>query len=336
MKTIEKEVLDVSDSLEKAGVSFNGQRILVTGGAGFLGSWVCEVLVRQGAAVTCIDNLTSGQQENIEHLIRGDGFTYMNHDITDPIYFDSKFDTVFHMASRASPFEFAEHPIQILKANTLGIWVALGIAKEHGARFFYTSTSEVYGNPDPRFVPTPESYFGNVNSVGPRGCYDEAKRAGEAFVTAYHTQHGLDTRMVRIFNTYGPRMRSDDIYGRVVPRFIDQALKNEPITIFGDGSQTRSFTYIMDQVEGILRLAGAEGLQNPVVNIGNNVEKSVLQLAETIISLTDSKSKLSFHPLPIDDPLRRSPDISRAKELLGWEPKIGFEEGLKRFIEYMR
>jgi len=336
VKTIENEVMDVSDSLERAGVSFKGQRVLVTGGAGFLGSWVCDVLVRQGAAVTCIDNLTSGQLGNIEHLIKGEGFTYLNHDISEPIYFDSKFDTVFHMASRASPFEFAEHPIQILKANTLGIWVALGVAKEHGARFFYTSTSEVYGNPDPQFVPTPETYFGNVNSVGPRGCYDEAKRAGEAFVTAYNTQHGLDTRMVRIFNTYGPRMRSDDIYGRVVPRFIEQALKGKPITIFGDGNQTRSFTYITDQVEGILKLAGVEGLQNPVVNIGNNVEISVLQLAEAVISLTDSKSELSFHPLPIDDPDRRCPDISRAKELLGWKPKVGLEDGLRRFIEYMR
>jgi UDP-glucuronate decarboxylase len=333
---IEKEVSEVSGSLEREGIRFEKQSVLVTGGAGFLGSWVCDVLVRQGAAVTCIDNLTSGQRGNIEHLLKGDSFTYLNHDISEPIYFDSKFDVVFHMASRASPFEFAGHPIQILKANTLGIWVALGIAKEHGARFFYTSTSEVYGNPDPQFVPTPETYFGNVNSVGPRSCYDEAKRAGEAFVTAYHTQHGLDTRMVRIFNTYGPRMRSDDIYGRVVPRFIDQALRGIPITIFGDGSQTRSYTYITDQVEGILRLARVDGLENPVVNIGNNVEKSVLQLAETIIKLTDSTSELSFHPLPIDDPERRCPDISRAKELLGWKPKIGFEEGVKRFIEYMR
>ncbi len=333
---IEKEVKEVSETLIKKGINFEDQNILVTGGAGFLGSWACDVLVEHGARVTCLDNLTSGQRANIEHLTERDSFKYLDHDISEPLYFDEKFDLIFHMASRASPFEFAEHPIQILKANTLGIWVALGIAKEHGARFFYTSTSEIYGNPEPRFVPTPESYNGNVNSVGPRGCYDEAKRAGEAFVTAYNTQHGLDTRMVRIFNTYGPRMRSDDIYGRVVPRFIDQALENKPITIFGDGSQTRSFTYITDQLEGVLILAGKDGLKNPVVNIGNNKETSVLDLAQTIISITNSESKLTFHPLPIDDPERRCPDITRAKKLLGWSPKVGLEEGLNKFIEYMR
>jgi UDP-glucuronate decarboxylase len=333
---IEKEVKEVSQSLIKKGINFEDQNILVTGGAGFLGSWACDVLVEQGARVTCLDNLTSGQRGNIKHLTGRGSFKYLDHDISEPIYFDEKFDLIFHMASRASPFEFAEHPIQILKANTLGIWVALGIAKKHGARFFYTSTSEIYGNPEPRNVPTPESYNGNVNSVGPRGCYDEAKRAGEAFVTAYNTQHGLDTRMVRIFNTYGPRMRSDDIYGRVVPRFIDQALENKPITIFGDGSQTRSFTYVTDQVEGILILAGKDGLENSVVNIGNNKEISVLELAQTIISIANSESKLTFHPLPIDDPERRCPDIRRAKKLLGWSPKVGLEEGLNKFIEYMR
>jgi UDP-glucuronate decarboxylase len=333
---IEEEIKQVSESLREKGINFEGQSILVTGGAGFLGSWVCDVLVDQGAEITCIDNLASGRKGNIEHLSEKANFKYLNHDISKPIYFDEKVDLIFHMASRASPFEFAEHPIQILKANTLGIWVALGIAKEHGARFFYTSTSEVYGNPDAEFVPTPETYNGNVNPVGPRSCYDVSKRAGEAFVTAYNTQHSLDTRIVRIFNTYGPRMRSDDIYGRVVPRFIDQALANKPITIFGDGSQTRSFTYITDQVEGILRLAGTDGLEAPVVNIGNTIETSVLDLARRIISLTDSDSELTFHPLPIDDPDRRSPDITRAKELIGWSPKVGLEDGLRRFIEYMR
>jgi UDP-glucuronate decarboxylase len=208
-------IKDISRSLKGEGIDFDGQNILVTGGAGFLGSWVCELLVEQGSNVTCLDNLASGRVENIEHLI-GENLTYVNHDISKPIQFKDSFDMVMHMASRASPFEFAEYPIQILKANTLGIWVALGIAKKHKARFLYTSTSEVYGNPDPRFIPTPETYFGNVNPVGPRGCYDESKRAGEAFVKAYNIQHGLDTRIVRIFNTYGPRMRADDIYGRVV------------------------------------------------------------------------------------------------------------------------
>ena len=332
---IAEEIRELSKNLKKGGVDFEGQNVLVTGGAGFLGSWVCDVFVAQGASLTCIDNQTSGKIENIEHLI-GDKLTYINHDISTPIRFDEGFDLVVHMASRASPFEFAEHPIQILKANTLGIWVALGIAKKHGSRFLYTSTSEVYGDPDEGHVPTPETYYGNVNPVGPRGCYDEAKRAGEAFVTAYNTQHKLDTRMVRIFNTYGPRMRSDDIYGRVVPRFIDQALNNKPITIFGDGSQTRSYTYVTDEVEGILRLASKEGLKNPVINIGNDKEVSVIDLAEKIISITKSESKLTFHPLPEDDPRRRCPDISKAKELLNWSPKTGLEEGLKRFIDYVR
>jgi UDP-glucuronate decarboxylase len=332
---IENVIKEISGSLKEERTNFEGQRILVTGGAGFLGSWVCDVLVHQKAKVTAIDNLSSGRAENIEHLI-GENLTYIDHDISIPISFSERFDLVIHMASRASPFEFSRYPIQILKANTLGIWIALGIAKKHNCRFFYTSTSEVYGNPDPRFVPTPETYFGNVNPVGPRGCYDEAKRAGEAFVTAYHTQHNLDTRMVRIFNTYGPRMRSDDIYGRVIPRFIEQALHNKPITIFGDGNQTRSFTYVTDQIEGMLKLASKEGLENPVVNVGNNKEFSVLDLANMIISLTGSDSELMFHPLPQDDPIRRCPDITRAKKVLNWSPKVGLQEGLRRFIEYMR
>jgi UDP-glucuronate decarboxylase len=332
---IEREVKDISISLRKEGIGFDGQNVLVTGGAGFLGSWVCDVLVSQGAVVTCVDNLASGRVENIEHLI-GENLKFINHDISKPLYLDEKIDLIIHMASRASPFEFAHHPIQILKANTLGIWIALGMAKKHKCRFLYTSTSEVYGNPDERFVPTPETYLGNVNAVGPRGCYDEAKRAGEAFVTAYYTQHDLDTRMVRIFNTYGPRMRSDDIYGRVVPRFIEQALNNRPITIFGDGTQTRSFTYVTDEVEGILRLAHKEGLSNPVINIGNNREVSVLDLAKTIISLTNSESKITFHPLPEDDPRRRCPEITMAKEVLNWSPKLDLKNGLIRFIDYMR
>jgi UDP-glucuronate decarboxylase len=327
-------IKDISRSLKGEGIDFDGQNILVTGGAGFLGSWVCELLVEQGSNVTCLDNLASGRVENIEHLIGGN-LTYVNHDISKPIQFKDSFDMVMHMASRASPFEFAEYPIQILKANTLGIWVALGIAKKHKARFLYTSTSEVYGNPDPRFIPTPETYFGNVNPVGPRGCYDESKRAGEAFVKAYNIQHGLDTRIVRIFNTYGPRMRADDIYGRVVPRFIEQARNHQPLTVFGDGTQTRSFTYVTDQVEGIMRLAFKEGLENTVVNIGSSKEITILQLAREIISLTKSDSKLSFHPLPVDDPIRRCPDINRAKKLLGWSPTVDLEDGLGRFLEYL-
>ena len=312
------------------------KEILITGGAGFLGSYLCEAFIEASAKVTCLDNFASGLASNVDSLKDNKNFTFVEHDISKPIYFENKFDLVMHMASRASPFEFDKYPIQILKANTLGIWVALGIAKKHGARFVYTSTSEVYGNPDPKFVPTPETYNGNVNPIGPRGCYDESKRAGEAFVVAYRHQHGIDTRMARIFNTYGPRMRADDIYGRALPRFIDQAQKGEDITVFGDGSQTRSFTYVTDQVEGLLRLAAMDEAAGAVINIGNNKETSILELAEMIKKLTNSTSKITFHPLPEDDPLRRCPDISRAKKILDWTPKVPLEEGLKGIIEWFR
>jgi UDP-glucuronate decarboxylase len=331
---IQDDVEAIHRELNNAGISFEDEKVLITGGAGFLGSWACDVLSLQGAWITCLDNLASGMAENISHLLESDNFTFVQHDISKPIEFDTDFDLVIHMASRASPFEFTKYPIQILKANTLGIWVALGIAKRHGARFLYTSTSEVYGDPDPAHVPTPESYNGNVNPVGPRSCYDEAKRAGEAFVMAYRLEHGMDTRMVRIFNTYGPRMRSDDIYGRVVPRFIDQALSGEPITVFGDGTQTRSFTYVSDEVEGILRLAGVEEAEE-VMNIGNDREISVLELAKTLIEITGSSSEIVFQPLPKDDPRRRCPDITRARKTLGWEPKVGLVEGLKKMIEWV-
>jgi len=333
---LEGGVKQVNISLKKRGVDLDGKRVLVTGGAGFLGSWICDVLVQQGANVTCIDNLASGLESNISHLIKNKNFEFIRHDITKEITFDESLDLVIHMASRASPFEFEKYPIQILKANTLGIWVSLGIAKKHGARFLYTSTSEVYGDPDPRFVPTPETYNGNVNPVGKRSCYDEAKRCGEAFVIAYNSQHGMDTRMVRIFNTYGPRMRAQDIYGRAVPRFIEQALNGRPITVFGDGSQTRSFTYVTDQVRGILLLAGLEEVTGEVVNVGNNNETSILELANVIKKMTRSESEITFHPLPEDDPRRRCPDISKAKKLLGWKPEVALEDGLEKTIEWFR
>ena len=231
--------------------NFGDKNILVTGGAGFLGSWICDVLVEQQANVICLDNLVSGLNSNISHLMDKDNFKFIQHDITQPIFFDVRVDVVMHLASRASPFEFEKYPIQILKANTLGIWVALGIAKKHNARFLYTSTSEVYGKAEE--IPTSEEYRGNVNPIGPRSCYDEAKRCGESYVIAYKMQHGLDVRIARIFNTCGPRMRAEGVYGRVIPRFIEQALSNKPITIFGDGSQTRSFCYVTDQVEGLLK-----------------------------------------------------------------------------------
>ncbi|MFQ6105915.1 MAG: UDP-glucuronic acid decarboxylase family protein, partial [Candidatus Hydrothermarchaeaceae archaeon] len=303
------------------------------GGAGFLGSWVCGALVEQGAEVACLDNFSSGLASNIKEL-KGRNFTVINHDISKPIEFEQRFDMVFHLASRASPFEFEKYPIQILKANTLGIWVALGIAKKHGARFLYASTSEVYGDAESRYIPTPETYTGNVNPIGPRSCYDEAKRAGEAFVIAYKSQHGMDTRIVRIFNTYGPRIRADDIYGRVVSRFIEQALSNKPITVFGNGLQTRSFTYVSDEVEGILRLASLDEAEGRVVNIGNDKETKIIELAEIVKKLTGSKSEISFHPLPQDDPKRRCPDITLARKTLGWEPKVDLESGLTKTIKW--
>ncbi len=336
MSIVKEDVENIGNALKKDGLSFEDQNVLVTGGAGFLGSWICEVMIRQNATVTCLDNLVSGLKTNLGDLVGEENFTFIEHDISKPIILDGPFDFVMHLASRASPFEFEKHPIQILKANTLGIWIALGIAKKYSARFLYTSTSEIYGNPDPRFIPTPETYNGNVNPIGPRSCYDEAKRTGEAFVKAYELQHDMDTRMVRIFNTYGPRMRADDIYGRVVPRFVDQALKGEEITVFGDGSQTRSFTYITDQVEGILRLALSPDAKGEVVNIGSNKEMSVLDLAKMIKKITGSTSKIGFYPLPEDDPERRCPDIGKASRILNWMPKVELEDGLKRFTDYNR
>ncbi len=315
---------------------FVDKEILITGGAGFLGSYMCEALVNSNAKVTCIDNFASGLTSNIAHLRDNENFRFVEHDISKPINLEIKFDLVMHMASRASPFEFEKYPIQILKANTLGIWIALGIAKKHNARFVYTSTSEIYGDPDPKFIPTSETYNGNVNPVGPRSCYDEAKRAGEAFVIAYKHQHGMDTRMARIFNTYGPRMRAEDIYGRAVPRFIEQALKGDDITVFGDGSQTRSFTYVSDQIDGLLRLAALDRARGEVINIGNTNETTILELANIIKRLTNSSSNITFHPLPEDDPKRRCPNISKAKEILEWEPKVGLEEGLKHTIEWFK
>ncbi|MFQ5814883.1 MAG: UDP-glucuronic acid decarboxylase family protein [Candidatus Hydrothermarchaeaceae archaeon] len=333
---IPEDVEHLCDVLSKEDISFQDQGVLVTGGAGFIGSWICEVLVKQGAWVTCIDNLSSGMEKNIKGLARRENFDFIEHDISQPIEFEQNFDLIMHLASRASPFEFDKYPIQILKANTLGIWVALGIAKRQKARFVYTSTSEVYGDPAPKHIPTPESYNGNVNPVGPRSCYDEAKRAGEAFVVAYKNQHGLDTRIVRIFNTYGPRMRAGDIYGRVVPRFIDQVLNDKPITVFGDGRQTRSFAYVTDQVEGILRLASLSNGRGEVVNIGNNEEIQVIELAELLKKRTASDSEIIFQPLPEDDPKRRCPDVAKAKKLLGWTPKTSLEEGLGKTIEWFR
>jgi UDP-glucuronate decarboxylase len=333
-----KEIEEIRKNIGTISERIEGKRVLVTGGAGFLGSWISEVLLEQGARVICLDNLVSGLKANISPLLAKDNFRFIQHDIARPISFDEPLDLVMHLASRASPFEFEKYPIQILKANTLGIWIALGIAKKHGARFLYTSTSEIYGAPPDSEIPTSEEYRGNVNPIGPRSCYDEAKRCGESYVIAYKMQHGLDTRIARIFNTYGPRMRAEGVYGRVIPRFIEQALGNEPLTIFGDGRQTRSFCYVTDQVEGLLRLAflDDDDVKGAIVNIGCEEEMTILELANVIKELTDSSSELDFSPLPKDDPPRRKPNISKAKEILHWEPKIELREGLERTIRYFK
>ncbi len=329
---IQEGIKEILRSLKN--INFEDQTVLVTGGAGFLGSWLCDVLVEQNARVICLDNLASGLEKNISHLLGLENFKFIKHDISKPIHFDEKIDVVMHLASRASPLEFDKFPIQIIKANTLGTWISLGIAKKHGAKFLFTSTSEVYG--DAQIIPTPETYNGNVNPIGIRSCYDESKRAGEATCMSYARQHGLDVRIARIFNTYGPRMRADGVYGRVIPRFIHQALNNKPITIFGDGKQTRSFCYVTDQIEGLLRLAWFDSAKGEVVNTGNPEETTILELAKIVKKIANSNSPLEFHPLPPDDPRRRCPDISKARKLLNWESKVELREGLKNTIEWFK
>jgi UDP-glucuronate decarboxylase len=346
---IKDDVNEIIARLQKEEISFEGKTILVTGGAGFLGSWICDVLVEQGAYCICLDNFSSGQPENVLHLMKKENFRFINHDISYPIYFGfsyhplgicigdiKKIDIVMHMASRASPFEFAKEPISILKSNTLGTMNTLGIAKFHNAVFFYTSTSEVYGNPPKDAVPTPEGYFGHVNPVGPRSCYDESKRAGEAFVKAYELQHQMRTKIVRIFNTSGPRIRYGPEYGRVVPNFIHQAINDEDITIFGDGTQTRSFIYVVDEIEGLLKYVHNDKVIGDVINIGNDKEYTIKELADIIIELTNSNSKIVFKSLPIDDPVRRCPNIQKAKKILNWEPTTSLQDGLKKTIAWFK
>ena len=305
------------------------KRVVITGAAGFIGSHLAETLLDRDYTVIGIDNLLTGATENISHLVNRD-FTFIKHDVTNYIYVDGPIDYVLHWASPASPIDYLELPIPTLKVGALGTHKALGLAKAKGARFVIASTSEVYG--DPLEHPQKETYWGNVNPVGPRGVYDEAKRFAEAMTMAYHRYHGLDTKIVRIFNTYGPRMRLND--GRAVPAFMSQVLHNEDVTVFGDGSQTRSFTYITDLVDGIIRLMLSS--ENDPINIGNPVEMTIKQIAETIIRMTGSTSRIVYKPLPVDDPKQRRPDITRARTLLGWEPKVQLEEGLIKTIEYFR
>jgi len=305
------------------------KRVVITGAAGFIGSHLAETLLDRDYTVVGIDNLLTGATENISQLVNRD-FTFVKHDVTNYIYVDGPVDFVLHWASPASPIDYLELPIPTLKVGALGTHKALGLAKAKGARFVIASTSEVYG--DPLEHPQKETYWGNVNPVGPRGVYDEAKRFAEAMTMAYHRYHGLDTKIVRIFNTYGPRMRLND--GRAVPAFMSQVLHNEDVTVFGDGSQTRSFTYITDLVDGIIRLMLSP--ENDPINIGNPVEMTIKEIAETIIRMTGSKSRIVYKPLPVDDPKQRRPDITRARTLLGWEPKVQLEEGLVKTIEYFR
>lgn len=304
------------------------KRALVTGGAGFLGSHFCERLLNEGMDVVCMDNLITGAVENVEHLFGRKGFVFVNYDVTNFIDVPGRLDYILHFASPASPIDYLKLPIQTLKVGSLGTHKALGLAKRKGATFLLASTSETYG--DPLVHPQPESYWGNVNPVGPRGVYDEAKRFAEAMTMAYQRHHDVDTRIVRIFNTYGPRMRAGD--GRVVPTFITQALDGDPLTCFGDGSQTRSFCFVDDLIEGIYRLL-LSGEHEPT-NIGNPSEMSVLEFAREIIRLTNSKSEIIFTELPEDDPKVRQPDITKARNLLGWEPTVLLEEGLGKTIEY--
>lgn len=305
-------------------------RAVVTGGAGFLGSHLSERLLDEGMDVVCIDNLLTGSLANIEHLIGRDGFTFVKYDVTNFLHVEGEVRYVLHFASPASPIDYLELPIQTLKVGSLGTHKALGLAMAKGARFLLASTSEVYG--DPLVHPQHESYWGNVNPVGPRGVYDEAKRFAEAMTMAYHRYHGVETRIVRIFNTYGPRMRVRD--GRVVPTFVGQALNGEPLTVFGDGSQTRSFCYVSDLVEGIIRLLFSE-IGEPV-NIGNPAEMTVLEFARAVQTATGNAVPIEFRDLPEDDPKVRQPDISVARTRLGWVPQVRLEEGLKVTIEYFR
>ena len=298
---------------------------VVTGGAGFLGSHLCEHLLEQDQRVICVDNLESSSLANLEHL-RDDAFAFVNHDVIETIEIDEPVDYVFHLAALASPIDYLRQPLHSLKTGSYGTHHALGLAKWKRARFLLASTSEIYG--DPQVHPQPETYWGHVNPIGPRGVYDEAKRYAEALTMAYHSQQGVDTAIVRIFNTYGPRMRAHD--GRAIPTFVRQALENKPLTVFGDGSQTRSFCYVDDLIRGLYLLATSE--EHLPVNLGNPGEFTILELAETVLRVTESKSEIVFEALPVDDPQIRQPDITRAKQLLAWEPEIDLEEGLRRML----
>ncbi len=306
-------------------------RILVTGGAGFIGSHLCERLLKEGNHVTCVDNLGSGKLENISFMMKSRRFRFIKHNIIEPLQLiEGKLDQIYHLASRASPIDYQEYPVETALSNSVGTDQMIRLALAKNARMLFTSTSEAYG--EPKEHPQKESYWGNVNPVGIRSCYDESKRFGEALLMAYHREYNANIKIVRIFNTYGPRMRLDD--GRVIPNFITQALQNKPITIYGDGSQTRSFCYVDDMVDGLIRMMNSKEIGPK--NLGNPIERTVLDTAKLIIRQTRSKSKIAFMPLPKDDPTKRRPDISKAREFLNWEPRVKFEDGLKKTIAYFK
>lgn len=312
-------------------VTFEGKNILVTGGAGFIGSWLCDVLISFGARVIVVDDFSTGQLRNIDHHGLRDKFVLLKSDICD---FDSeeKYDFIFHLAAHASPDEYMINPIQTLLTSSFGTHKVAELARKNDATLLFASTSEVYGDAD--VIPTSESYWGKVNPTGPRSCYDEGKRFAEALLIAYSKQYGLDVRLPRIFNTYGPRLREDGFYGRALSRFILQALTNQPITVFGDGKQTRSFCYVTDTVTGLVLLSTNLSAKGEVVNLGNTQEVTILDLARKVVDITKSKSEIKFFPLPIDDPKRRCPDTSKLEKLVNWKPHVGFEIGLKRTISW--
>lgn len=304
---------------------------VVTGGAGFIGSWLCESLIADGHKVICIDNFVTGSEKNIEHLRKNESFRLIKHDVSRTLTIGEKTDFIFHLASPASPVHYQKYPVETMLANSDGTYNMLGLARKSNAKFLFASTSEVYG--DPKEHPQKETYWGNVNPVGVRSCYDESKRFGEALVMAMHKKYGLDARIIRIFNTYGPRMQKDD--GRAVPNFITQAISSKPITIYGDGKQTRSFCYVTDMVEGMKKAMFSGKTKGDIFNLGNPDEYTILEIAEKTKEILNSKSKIVFKPLPEDDPARRKPDITKAKGI-GWEPKIPLDVGLKSTIEWFR
>ena len=326
----------ISDDLRKIqgivkGEVFAEKKVLVTGGAGFLGSWLCDVLVTLDANVTAVDDLSTGRTKNIDHLSKNSQFKFVKSDVCS---FSSaeKFDFIFHLAGHASPDEYQQHPIETLQTSALGSFSMAELARKNDATLLFASTSEVYG--DTQVIPTPESYWGNVNPIGPRSCYDEGKRFAEALLVAYSKQYGLDVRIPRIFNTYGPRLREDGLYGRALSRFILQAKTNQPITVYGDGKQTRSFCYVSDNITGLLLLTVNSKAKGEVVNVGNTHEITILELARKVKEITKTTSEIRFYPLPKDDPKRRCPNIGKLETFVGWKPNVGFEEGLKKTIEW--